>query len=59
MMMVNVHLNFHGAKIRDENKHPNFLLVILIETIFGFEIKHIKICIKNCNEENSSGSAGA
>jgi hypothetical protein len=45
MMMMYVHLNFHGAKISDENKQPNFLLV-KSQNILDFKGKDIKICTK-------------
>jgi len=46
MMMMYVHLNIHGAKISDENKRPNFLLVILPEYFLFLISMNIKICIK-------------
>jgi hypothetical protein len=50
MMMMYVHLNFHGAKISDENKHPNFLLANL--KTFSILKERILKFAQNCSYEN-------
>lgn len=42
----------HGAKISDENKRPNFLIVIQAAHFFFKRLRNLKICIKNNYYEN-------